>query len=81
MLSLIRKALMKALSLDTANRRIGALEAKVARLEGFATENESLWQFLDEQEEIDRIFVGSEDDYESEITNVMLRNMKPYGDA
>ena len=81
MLSLIRKALMKALSLDIANRRIEALEAKIERLEGFATENESLWEFLDEQEEIDNIYTGSAGECETEITNIMLRNMKPYGDA
>jgi hypothetical protein len=40
-----------------------------------------LWDFLDEQEEVDKVFVGSAEDYESEITDMMLRNMKPHGDA
>tara|TARA_Y100000310_G_scaffold206005_1_gene206350 strand:+ start:2572 stop:2817 length:246 start_codon:yes stop_codon:yes gene_type:complete len=81
MFSLIQKALIKALSLDVVYSRIEVLEAKIERLEGFADENESLWQFLDDQEEIDKAFVGSAEDYESEITDMMLRNMKPLGDA
>ncbi|HHZ96654.1 MAG TPA: hypothetical protein EYN67_14160 [Flavobacteriales bacterium] len=81
MFSLIQKALIKALSLDAAYRRIEALEAKIERLEGLADENESLWQFLDEQKEIDEVFTTPTEDYESEITDMMLRNMKPLGDA
>ena len=81
MFSLIQKALIKALSLDAAYSRIEALEAKIERLEGLADENESLWQFLDEQKEIDEVFTTSTEDYESEITDMMLRKMKPYGDA
>jgi len=81
MFSLIQKVLIKALSLDDVYSRIETLEAKIERLEGFADENASLWQFLDEQEEIDKVFVGSTEDYESVITDMMLRNMKPQGDA
>ena len=81
MFSLIQKVLIKVLSLDDVYSRIEALEAKIERLEGFADENASLWQFLDEQEEIDKVFVGSTEDYESVITDMMLRNMKPQGDA
>jgi len=81
MFSLIQKALLRALSLDTAHRRIEALEAKIEKLEGFADENESLWQFLDEQKENDNIFVGSAEDFEQEFTDIMVRNMKPRGDA
>ena len=81
MFSLIQKVLIKALSLDDVYSRIETLEAKIERLEGFADENESLWEFLDEQEEVDKVFVGSAEDYESVITDMMLRNMKPHGDA
>lgn len=81
MFSLIQKALIRALSLGDAYSRIEALEAKIERLEGFADENASLWQFLDEQKEIDNVFVGSAEEYETEITDMMLRNMKPQGDA
>ena len=81
MFSLIQKALIKALSLDDVYSRVEELEAKIERLEGLADENESLWQFLDEQKEMDKIFVGSAEEYESEITDMMLRNMKPQGDA
>jgi|TARA_R110000824_G_scaffold90631_1_gene221232 hypothetical protein len=81
MFSLIQKALIKALSLGDVYSRIDALEAQIERLEGFADENASLWQFLDEQQEIDNVFVGSTEEYETEITDMMLRNMKPQGDA
>lgn len=81
MFSLIQKVLIKALSLGDVYSRIETLEAKIERLEGFADENKSLWDFLDEQEEVDKVFVGSAEDYESEITDMMLRNMKPHGDA
>ena len=81
MFSLIQKALIKALSLGDVYSRIDALEAQIERLEGFADENASLWQFLDEQKEIDNVFVGSAEEYETEITDMMLRNMKPQGDA
>ncbi|HHZ97889.1 MAG TPA: hypothetical protein EYN67_20625 [Flavobacteriales bacterium] len=81
MFSLIQKALIKALLLDDVYSRIETLEAKLGQLEGFADENESLWQFLDEQKEMDEVFVGSAEEYESEITDMMLRNMKPHGDA
>ena len=81
MFSLIHKALIKALSLDDAYSRIEILEAKIKRLEGFADENESLWRFLDEQKEMENVFVGSAEEYEAEITDMMLRQMKPQGDA
>jgi hypothetical protein len=81
MFYLIHKALVKALSLDVAYSRIEALEAKIERLEGLADENESLWQFLDEQKEIDEVFTGPTEDYESELADIMLRKMKPFGDA
>ena len=81
MFSLIQKILNRPRSLDAVYDRIEKIESKLERFEKLADENESLWQFLDEQEEIDEVFVGSGDDYESEITDMMLRNMKPLGDA
>ena len=81
MFSLIQKVLIKVLSLDDVYSRIEALEAKIERLEGFANENKSLWQFLDEQEKIDEVLGSTAEDYASEITDMMLRNMKPQGDA
>jgi len=40
-----------------------------------------LWQYLDEQKEMDGIWTGSADDFQDEISDMMVRNMKPQGDA
>ena len=81
MFSLIQKALRQALSLDAVYERIEKLESQIQRFEKLADENDSLWQFLDEQKELDSIFVGTEEEFENELTDIMLRNMKPRGDA
>ena len=88
MLSLIQKALNAARSFDAVSKRVAQIEASVAaihekieRFEKLADENESLWQFLDEQKENDAVFIGSADEFEAEITDTMLRNMKTQGDA
>ncbi len=88
MFSLIQKALHAARSFDAVSKRVAQIEAKLAaidekleRFEKLADENESLWQFLDEQKENDGVFIGSADEFESEITDIMLRNMKTQGDA
>ena len=49
MLSLIRKTLQRALSLNEYSSRIQKLEEKIKKLEKIADENESLWQMLEEQ--------------------------------
>jgi len=81
MFSLIQKMLQKARSYDVLCERIETLEAKVERFEKLADENEALWQFLDEQKENDNIFVTCGDELQQEFSDVMLRNLKPYGDA
>ena len=88
MFSLIQKALRAARSFDAVSKRVAQIEARLAaidekleRFEKLADENESLWQFLDEQKENDGVFIGSADEFEAEITDMMLRNMKTQGDA
>ena len=88
MLSLIRKALRAGTLFDIVFKRVNAIEAKIAkidkkleRFEKLADENESLWQYLDEQRENNEVFIGSADEFESEITDIMLRNMKTQGDT
>ena len=88
MFSLIQKALRAARSFDAVSKRVAQIEARLAaidekleRFEKLADENESLWQFLDEQKENEGIFIGSADEFEAEITDIMLRNMKTQGDA
>tara|TARA_R110000824_G_scaffold220505_2_gene407664 strand:+ start:156 stop:401 length:246 start_codon:yes stop_codon:yes gene_type:complete len=81
MFSLIQKILSRARSLDAVYKRIEKIEAQLERFEKLADENESLWQFLDEQKEMDGIWTGSGDDFQDEISDMMVRNMKPQGDA
>ena len=81
MFSLIQKLFAQALSLNAVYDRIEKIESKLERFEKLADENESLWQFLDEQKESDKLFVGSAEEFQEELTDMMLRNMKPHGDA
>ena len=88
MFSLIQKALRAGILFDIVLKRVDRIEAKIVkinkkleRFEKLADENESLWQYLDEQKENDGVFMGSADEFESEITDMMLRNMKTQGDA
>ena len=71
----------RARSLDAVYDRIEKIESKLERFEKLADENESLWQFLDEQKEMEGIFVGSAEEFQEEITEMMIRNMEPRGDA
>ena len=81
MFSTIKKIVNLAKSFDAFSERVERLEATVQSLQQIADENESLWQQLDEQREMEGVFVGSPEDFEEEFTDIMLRSMKPRGDA
>jgi 3-methyladenine DNA glycosylase Tag len=81
MFSIIRKMLERVRSFDAVYDRLDKIEADLKRYEKLADENESLWQYLDEQKEIDGIWTGSAEDFQDEISDMMVRNMKPQGDA
>jgi len=81
MFSLIHKLLARARSLDAVYDRIEKIESKLERFEKLADENESLWQFLDEQKEMEGVFAGNAEEFQEEFTDIMVRNMKPHGDA
>ena len=81
MFSTIRKMLARITSFDIVHKRLDEIEAKLDRYERLADENESLWQYLDEQKEIDGVWTGSAEDFQDEISDMMVRNMKPQGDA
>lgn len=81
MFSLIRKILTRARSLSAFYDRLEKIESQLERFEKLADENESLWQYLDEQKEMDGIFVGSAEEFQQELTDLMVRNMEPHGDA
>jgi 3-methyladenine DNA glycosylase Tag len=81
MFSIIRKMLERVRSFDAVYDRLDKIEAELKRYERLADENESLWQYLDEQKEIDGVWTGSAEDFQDEISDMMVRNMKPQGDA
>ena len=81
MFSIIRKMLEGVRSFDAVYDRLDKIEAELKRYERLADENESLWQYLDEQKEIDGVWTGSAEDFQDEISDMMVRNMKPQGDA
>jgi len=81
MFSTIKKIVNLAKSFDAFSERVDRLEESLTQLQHIADENESLWQYLDDQREMDGVFVGSPEEFEEEITDMMLRAMKPRGDA
>ena len=81
MFSIIRKMLARARSFDAVFDRIEKIESKLERFEKLADENESLWRYLDEQKEMEGVWTGSADEFADEISDMMVRNMKPQGDA
>jgi len=81
MFSLIQKVLYAARSFDAVCERLTQVEAQLERYERLADENESLWNYLDEQKEMEGVFVGSPEEFAEEFSEMMIRNMKPQGDA
>jgi len=81
MFYIIRKVLERVRSFDAVFDRLDKIEAQLGKYEKLADENESLWQYLDEQKEMDGVWTGSSDDFQDEISDMMVRNMKPQGDA
>ena len=88
MLSLVQRILRAATLFDTVLSRldriestISKIEAKLKKFDKLADENDALWQMLDEQREMDQIFVNSAEDYNREIAEILLQNTKVQGDA
>ena len=88
MLSLVQRILRAATLFDTVLSRldriestINKIEKKLIKFDKLADENDALWQMLDEQKEIDQIFLNSTEDYNKEIAEILLRTTKVQGDA
>ena len=88
MLSLVQRILRAATSFDTVLSRldriestINEIEIKLKKFDKIADENDALWQMLDEQKEMDQIFMNNAEDYNREIAEILLRNTKVQGDA
>jgi hypothetical protein len=81
MFSLIKKLVSQVRSFAVVSDRLDKIESQLERYERLADENESLWNYLDEQKEMDGVFVGSSEEFAEEFSDIMVRNMKPQGDA
>jgi len=81
MFSLIQKILNRVRSFDQLYDRLEKIEASLKKYEGFIAENEALWQFLDEQKELEDTWTTCGTDIHDDLADVILKNMKPYGDA
>lgn len=68
-------------ALDHFESTLGNISARLEKLEKIADENESLWQMLDEQREMDEALFNNNEDYNTEIAEILLRNTKVQGDA
>jgi hypothetical protein len=67
--------------LERIESTINEIQAKLKKLDKIADENDALWKMLDEQREMDQIFVQSAEEYNKEIAEILLRNAKVQGDA
>ena len=88
MLSLVQRILRAATSFDTVLSRLDRIESTINKIETklktfdkIADENDALWQMLDEQKEIEQVFMENTEDYNREIAEILLRNTKVQGDA
>ena len=72
MFSLVRKILNQARSFDALFDRVSRIEAQLERYERLADENESLWNYLDEQKECVDSLSGKE--LEENINNWIAQN-------
>ena len=81
MFYLMRKALIKALSLSELTERVARLEAKVKKFEGLAAENAALWEGLDADGLPLEPFAPTIDELEGTLGDAIIKKMKPYGEA
>lgn len=68
-------------ALDHFESELGNINARLEKLEKIADENESLWQMLDEQREMDKALFDNNEEYNREIAEILIRNTKVQGDA
>jgi DNA repair ATPase RecN len=68
-------------ALDYFESSLDDINARLEKLEKIADENESLWQMLDEQREMDQALSNNNEEYNREIAEILIRNAKVQGDA
>jgi len=78
MSSLIQKMFRKALSLDALDEQVDSLEKRVSQLENISDERDSLWLFIEEMQEQEKVAYQHLQD---ELNDAIVRSMKPQGEA
>jgi len=81
MLSLIKRVMRAINSFDAALERLDEVEDRLEKLERVKDENDALWMLIDEARDMEETILNSQEDYGTEVAEIMLRHMKVQGDA
>jgi len=74
----LKRFIYRFLGIKNLHERLEFLEKRISELEKIADERDSLWLFIEEvrNQEIETAKIIQE-----ELEKVMIRNIKPFGDA
>lgn len=81
MLSLIKRVMRAINSFDAVLERLDEAEDRLEKLERVRDENDALWMMIDEARDMEETILNSQEDYGTEVAEIMLRHMKVQGDA
>ena len=68
-------------SFDAVLERLDEAEDRLEKLERVRDENDALWMMVDEARDMEETILNSQEDYGTEVAEIMLRHMKVQGDA
>lgn len=68
-------------SFDAVLERLDEAEDRLEKLERVKDENDALWMLIDEARDMEETILNSQEDYGTEVAEIMLRHMKVQGDA
>ena len=68
-------------SFDAVLERLDEAEDRLEKLERVRDENDALWLMIDEARDMEETILNSQEDYGTEVAEIMLRHMKVQGDA
>mgnify|MGYP003942598407 FL=1 len=68
-------------SFDAVLDRLDEAEDRLEKLERVKDENDALWMLIDEARDMEETILNSQEDYGTEVAEIMLRHMKVQGDA
>ncbi len=68
-------------SFDAVLERLDEAEDRLEKLERVKDENDALWMLIDEARDMEETILNSQEDYGTEVAEIVLRHMKVQGDA